>query len=278
MSFTLFITFVTIELFTAVIMDGFETSSEQEKVNKSSKLGLSPSQYHEFCRVWLKFDPTLKWVVSLETLTRMLKELPAPVGIGERTDKETSEDSDEAQAVEADSHYTYVFDLPIAQCGIEFGPAAAEAEAEAHGVAVSGSVVVTKSAVIGVDIGDILLSVKDRKDMRKDVRNEPAQQLLERLSAMKVPIEVTLLRRPKTWMDLMKSFGLRPTKFRGDKYEFNNVARALSKKVLLDQTGDDPRKVIMELEKHNKDHILSEETKLEVKWQQMKDKIEKVKR
>jgi len=184
--------------------------------------------------------------------------------------------------VEADSHYTYVFDLPIAQCGIEFGPAAAEAEAEAeaeaHGVAVSGSVVVTKSAVIGVDIGDILLSVKDRKDMRKDVRNEPAQQLLERLSAMKVPIEVTLLRRPKTWMDLMKSFGLRPTKFRGDKYEFNNVARALSKKVLLDQTGDDPRKVIMELEKHNKDHILSEETKLEVKWQQMKDKIEKVKR
>jgi len=34
----------------------------------------------------------------------------------------------------------------------------------------------------------------------------------------------------------------------------------------------------MELEKHNKDHILSEETKLEVKWQQMKDKIEKVKR
>jgi len=78
-SFTLFITFVTIELFTAVIMDGFETSSEQEKVNKSSKLGLSPSQYHEFCRVWLKFDPTLKWVVSLETLTRMLKELPAPV-------------------------------------------------------------------------------------------------------------------------------------------------------------------------------------------------------
>lgn len=78
-SFTLIITFVTIELFTAVIMDGFESSSEQEKVNRAGKLGLTDSQYHEYCRVWLKYDPHLKWVVNLETLTKLLQELPAPV-------------------------------------------------------------------------------------------------------------------------------------------------------------------------------------------------------
>merc|ERR1712070_1106768 len=147
-----------------------------------------------------------------------------------------------------------------------------------NSTAVPVNTVVTQSAVIGVDIGDILLSIKSpSSDRAQDVTSEPTDAVLCQLDAMKAPIEVTLQRRKRTWVDQMKSFGLQPHKLGSDKYEFNNIARALSKKVLLDQTGDDPRKIVMELEKQHKDQLQLEETKLQKKWQQMKDKISKLK-
>jgi len=268
-SFTLIITFVTIELFTAVIMDGFESSSEQEKVNRAGKLGLTDSQYHEYCRVWLKYDPHLKWVVNLETLTKLLQELPAPVGIadimGAASSSEQAPNGEqklESPPSDAESHYTYIVDVPVEHCGIRFGSSP------------DGSVVVTASRVIGVDDGDVLLTVKPRtSNAAKDVTSEPAKATLDSLSTMKVPVEITLLRRQKTWIEVMKSYGMRQLVNGKDSYEFHCVAKALSKKVLLEQTGDDPRRVIENLEKSNKEQLHAEEAKQEAKWQDMKSRI-----
>jgi len=264
-TFTLIITFVTIELFTAVIMDGFEDSSEQEKVNRAGKLGMTMAQYHEYCRVWLKYDPTLSWVIKLDTLKELLDELPAPVGNGEEQQSDDeSKPTDEAKEVdEAVKHYTFTVDTPIVSCGIKFAPS------------VDGAgVVVVSSSVIGVDDGDVLLAVKTRADeVAKDVTGADAQATLHSLTTMKVPIEITLLRKQKTWIEVLKSYGLRPHERGGDDYEFHDVAKVLSKKVIAQQTGDDPRKVMQDLEKTNKQQLQAEEQKQLQKWRDMKVKV-----
>lgn len=266
--FTLIITFVTIELFTAVIMDGFEDSSEQEKINKAGMMGMTDGQYHEYCRVWLKHDPHLKWTIDLDTLTKLVEELPAPMGISE-AEEENGTDKKQPANVEVNdaiSHYTYTVDTPLSKCGISFG--ASED---------TSSVVVLKSSVFGVEKGDVLVAVKARSAaLPHDVTSQPVEKTLHSLTTMKVPIEITLLRREKTWLETLVSYGLREVKRGSGEYEFNTIAKALSKKVLLENAGDDPRRVIQELEKTNKKQMQAEETKQEVKWNERKARISKL--
>eukprot|EP00937_MAST-01D_sp_MAST-1D-sp2_P001962 g1962.t1 len=86
-SFMLIVAFVFVNLFVAVILEGF--ASSQEIHNDSSEGdadeaegGLSLEQYSKFCATWASHDPGMTWFMSENTLFTMLCELRSPLGFG----------------------------------------------------------------------------------------------------------------------------------------------------------------------------------------------------
>merc|ERR1711907_320071 len=76
MSFTLFVSFVFLNLFIAVILEASEISTETEKES------LSEEHLHQFMIQWVKYDVNDQRSISLKHLRTLLQELERPMGFG----------------------------------------------------------------------------------------------------------------------------------------------------------------------------------------------------
>lgn len=84
-SFTLIISWVFVNLFIAVIIEGFSCSNDVESGNSESaagdgEVGLTVAEYQEFCKMWMKYDTNLTWLMDDTKLFTMMCKLPKPLG------------------------------------------------------------------------------------------------------------------------------------------------------------------------------------------------------
>lgn len=75
-SFTLFVSFVILNLFVGIVLEAFETSDEGDI--------LSSEDLDEFIKSWAQFDPTATWGIEAGDMKKLLKELKPPLGVGTR--------------------------------------------------------------------------------------------------------------------------------------------------------------------------------------------------
>merc|ERR1711959_100739 len=73
-SFTLIVTFIKLNLFIAVILDGFGESQDEEDAL------LKKEDFTYFADAWLEFDPTAKLFMKSADLPGLIKKLPVPMG------------------------------------------------------------------------------------------------------------------------------------------------------------------------------------------------------
>jgi hypothetical protein len=78
--FTWIVMFVFINLFIAVILDGFERSKADEE--ETGQFGLSEDEFDDFCALWVKYDSEMDWFVSQEEMYEILARLRKPMGLG----------------------------------------------------------------------------------------------------------------------------------------------------------------------------------------------------
>jgi hypothetical protein len=85
-SFSLLVTFVFINLFVAVILEGFEGEQQLQKdeaeASKSGGVGYTQEDYKALCEKWLEIDKELDWIITLEELKLLACTLKAPLGLG----------------------------------------------------------------------------------------------------------------------------------------------------------------------------------------------------
>ena len=84
-SFTLFVTYVFLNLFIAVILEASEISADEEKD------ALSEDHLHAFMIEWLKYDPDCKLSITTKQFKDLLQLLEKPMGFGKEyvaSDKE----------------------------------------------------------------------------------------------------------------------------------------------------------------------------------------------
>jgi hypothetical protein len=74
-TFTTIITYVMLNLFIGVVLDGFGESSQDEYSSLSNELK------DEFLAVWQKYDPLAQRVLKLEKLEKLVTEISPPMGI-----------------------------------------------------------------------------------------------------------------------------------------------------------------------------------------------------
>ena len=70
-SFTLIVSFVFVNLFVAVILEGFDASNALEGGDDEANgdmPALSVEHYRRFCATWMKYDPNLSWTLTKEKL------------------------------------------------------------------------------------------------------------------------------------------------------------------------------------------------------------------
>jgi hypothetical protein len=83
-AFTLLVTFVFVNLFIAVIIDGF--NAEHEQADESSvagdKVAFTEIEYEKFCRKWQEIDHNLDWLVDPSQLSHLFATLDEPMGLG----------------------------------------------------------------------------------------------------------------------------------------------------------------------------------------------------
>ena len=75
LSFVVFATFIMLNLFVAVILEGF--GDEQYEGEKT----LSDEQFAQFCGIWQTFDPDATYKVNGDSVISFLKRLPPPLGV-----------------------------------------------------------------------------------------------------------------------------------------------------------------------------------------------------
>merc|ERR1711871_779409 len=81
--------FVFINLFIAVILDGFERSKAEEE--ETGQFGLSEEEFNDFCTLWVKYDKEMDWFVSQEEMYEILARLREPMGLGLKKAKKMDE-------------------------------------------------------------------------------------------------------------------------------------------------------------------------------------------
>ncbi len=78
--FTLLVTFIMLNLFVAVILEGFDQTIEDDDLSKE--------QFELFAEVWQEFDPHATTFINISDLPKLLNKLPSPMGMGEDTPPE----------------------------------------------------------------------------------------------------------------------------------------------------------------------------------------------
>jgi len=76
LSFTLLITFVFLNLFVAVVIEGFEEAGRQDSMR------LGEGQLKQFLHIWMKYDPDATESIRIDQLLELLQRLPEPMGFG----------------------------------------------------------------------------------------------------------------------------------------------------------------------------------------------------
>jgi len=76
LSFTVSVTFVMLNLFIGIIIDGFGESSSAEDQQ------LTKQQEEDFVNTWMKFDPDATGFLNQEALEGLFQVLPEPLGFG----------------------------------------------------------------------------------------------------------------------------------------------------------------------------------------------------
>jgi hypothetical protein len=88
LSFSLLISFVFINLFVAVIIEGTSNSSELEAGNEEREaeigesVGLTEEEYVTFTNEWVKHDTAVVKLINEDGLHRLMAKLPPPLGFG----------------------------------------------------------------------------------------------------------------------------------------------------------------------------------------------------
>ena len=78
--FSWIVTFVFVNLFIAVILEGFEDSKAEDE--DTSAQGLSVDEFNEFCCMWVKYDKEMDWFVTHDQLYKIIAQLTPPMGLG----------------------------------------------------------------------------------------------------------------------------------------------------------------------------------------------------
>ena len=85
-TFSLCVSFVFVNLFMAVLIEGYETSVAIEKEvaeqQDHTKVGLTEAQYTMFCKQWVKHDQDLEYRISQSQICSLLYHLSKPMGFG----------------------------------------------------------------------------------------------------------------------------------------------------------------------------------------------------
>ena len=83
------VSFVFLNLFVAVILEGFSEISEQDAEEKSRSAEgdddhpeLIQEEYEEFCRTWSTYDPRMTMSLGRDQVAALMAELPEPMGLG----------------------------------------------------------------------------------------------------------------------------------------------------------------------------------------------------
>merc|ERR1712100_761 len=77
-TFTLIVTFVIMNMFIAIIVEGFQ------EMTSPGTCALSKEQFEEFCGIWSQFDPNATYKISMNDLEPLLLAIPAPLGFGSK--------------------------------------------------------------------------------------------------------------------------------------------------------------------------------------------------
>jgi len=79
-AFTLLVTFVFVNLFIAVIIDGFNASQDNDEAEVV--VGFTVAEYRDFCIKWQYEDSDMNWLISPAQLGHLFGTLPSPMGMG----------------------------------------------------------------------------------------------------------------------------------------------------------------------------------------------------
>jgi hypothetical protein len=74
MSFTLFVTFVFLNLFIAVVLESFSDTSEEEAMK------LKKEDFSKLADAWLQFDPDATCLIPASSLPQLIQKIPPPLG------------------------------------------------------------------------------------------------------------------------------------------------------------------------------------------------------
>merc|ERR1712167_432551 len=69
-------TFIMVNLFIAVILEGFQEASAK------SSSGLTSDQFRRFCEVWSRYDPTASYTLPFEKVLLVIQQIDPPLGFG----------------------------------------------------------------------------------------------------------------------------------------------------------------------------------------------------
>jgi len=78
--FSWVVAFVFVNLFIAVILEGFEESKAEDE--DTAEHGLSVEEFGEFCALWVKYDKEMDWFVTHKQLYKIISALSPPMGLG----------------------------------------------------------------------------------------------------------------------------------------------------------------------------------------------------
>jgi hypothetical protein len=78
--FSWVVTFVFVNLFIAVILEGFEKSKEEDE--DTGGAGLHQDEFNAFCAMWVAHDKELDWVCTQKQLYKIVAFLEPPMGLG----------------------------------------------------------------------------------------------------------------------------------------------------------------------------------------------------
>merc|ERR1712072_1045414 len=73
LSFTIIVTFVMLNIFVAVILEGYEES-------KDGDMALTEAQFTDFLESWRRFDPTATHILNLKDFKSVLRSMQHPLG------------------------------------------------------------------------------------------------------------------------------------------------------------------------------------------------------
>ena len=84
LSFVMLVSFITLNLFIAVILDNFSQISDHEEEDASISNGVNDEMLDEFRKAWSHYDPKATRFIPSTDLLSLLRRLKPPLGLGRK--------------------------------------------------------------------------------------------------------------------------------------------------------------------------------------------------